>query len=259
LKFTSIDAGERHTCALTADGTAYCWGLNNRGQLGDGTPSSRSVPAAVSGGLRFQQIAAGGYFSGHTCALTTAGAVYCWGVNDQGQLGINTSDVLAHSTPEAVVGGLNFTKIWSGLGSHNCGLTSAQIAFCWGANDFGALGDGTTVDRATPVVVGGGITFAHLSAGGFIGHTCGIAANGAAYCWGDNEVGALGSGTTIVRPSPFPVAGALVFKSIDSGYRHTCAITTGGVLYCWGSNRSAQLGIGSTEQQLAPARVLGQP
>jgi len=263
LKFTTIDAGNKHTCALTSDGTAYCWGLNVVGQLGDGTTSDSSVPVAVSGGLKFQQIVAGGLTTGHTCALTTAGAAYCWGRNDAGQLGNNTSDpglqLQVHSSPTAVAGGLTFATISTGLGRHNCALTAARAAFCWGDNTYGELGDESTLTRATPGAVSGGITFIQLSAGGFTGHTCGIAANGAAYCWGDNEVGALGNGTTLFIFRPFPVAGGLSFKSIDSGSRHTCGLTTDGILYCWGSNGAGQLGIGSTERQLAPARVLGQP
>ena len=260
LKFVSIDAGAQHTCALTSDGTAYCWGRNDRGQLGDATSFNRLVPVAVSGGLKFERIAAGGFNIGHTCALTNNGAAYCWGDNERGQLGIGTVDVLvSHPTPQLVAGGLTFTRLSAGLGRHNCALTAAGIAYCWGENSYGALGDGSSVDRATPIPVSGGLAFAQVSAGGFVGHSCGFDANGAAYCWGDNEVGALGNGTTNDKFTPFPVAGAFTLKSMDSGFRHTCAITTNGILYCWGSNGAGQLGVSSTVAQSVPSRVVGQP
>ncbi len=259
LRFTALDVGASHTCGLSSGGAAYCWGRNDRGQLGDGTTTNRSVPVAVSGGLTFQVVTAGGFDIGHSCGLVAGDATYCWGDNERGQLGIGTSDVVPHSAPTFVTGGLGFVSLTAGLGRHTCGLTGAGAAYCWGENTFGALGDGSTTDRPAPVVVSGGLVFAQLRAGGFIGHTCGVTDAGAAYCWGENERGQLGDGSTTDRSSPSAVAGGLSFASLDAGFRHTCARATSGTLYCWGSGAAGQLGTSSTSQSNVPAKVLGQP
>jgi alpha-tubulin suppressor-like RCC1 family protein len=259
LRFDMLDAGANHTCGLTSDGTAYCWGRNDGGQLGDGTTTDRAAPTVVSGGLVFQVLTAGGFDIGHTCGVVAGGAAYCWGVNDQGQLGIGSADFDPHPLPVAVSGGLAFVSLTAGLGSHTCGLLGSGAAYCWGENTFGALGDGSTIARGTPVPVSGGLVFADIKAGGFIGHTCGFTDAGAAYCWGENERGQVGDGSTTDRLSPSAVAGDLVFATLDAGFRHTCARTTSGTLYCWGSGAAGQLGTNLTSQSNAPAKVLGQP
>jgi alpha-tubulin suppressor-like RCC1 family protein len=259
LKFASLDAGAQHTCGLTTDGAAYCWGRNDRGQLGDGTTSNRPVPVAVTGGLTFRLVAAGGFSIGHTCALTTSGDASCWGDNERGQLGRGTSDVAAHPTPAPVSGGLTFAVVTAGLGRHSCGRTAAGAAYCWGENSFGALGSGSTTDSPVPVPVSGGLAFVQLIAGGFIGHTCGLTGSGAAYCWGDNEVGQVGDGTTVDRLAPSAVTGGLAFTSLDAGFRHTCGRASTGTLYCWGSNGAGQLGTNSNSPSAVPVKVVGQP
>jgi alpha-tubulin suppressor-like RCC1 family protein len=258
LSFTSITTGVAHTCGLVAGGTAYCWGFNNYGQLGTGTTTSSKVPAAVTGGLTFQSLSAGGYFAGHTCGVTTGGAAYCWGDNGGGQLGIGTMDLTPHAQPAAVSGGLVFTTVSAGLGEHSCARTAAGAAYCWGQNTYGALGNGTQTQSFVPVAVSGGLAFAQLIAGGFIGHSCGLTSGATGYCWGENEVGAIGDGTTTDRLVPVPVAGGIGFTSLDAGYRHTCGHASSGKLYCWGSNRAGQLGVNSVETKTAPAPVAGQ-
>jgi alpha-tubulin suppressor-like RCC1 family protein/uncharacterized protein YjdB len=265
LRFASIDAGAQHTCGLTSDGTAYCWGLNNRGQLGDGTTTSSSVPVAVAGGRTFQQIVAGGFTGpgvptfGYTCALTSSGEAYCWGDNERGQLGAGATDLTAHPLPAPVSEGLTFAGLSAGLGRHSCGLTGGGSAYCWGENTFGALGNGSMSDSPVPVPVSGGLAFAQLIAGGFIGHTCGLTAGGTAYCWGENERGQVGDGSTIDRPEPSAVVGRLAFTRLDAGFRHTCGRATNGTVYCWGSGAAGQLGTNSTSQSERPTKVLGQP
>jgi alpha-tubulin suppressor-like RCC1 family protein len=263
-RFVSIDAGGSHTCGLTSDGTAYCWGSNNHGQLGDGTTTFSSVPVAVTGGHTFQVIVAGGFgpigfIGGHTCALTTRGEAYCWGDNFRGQLGIGVQDLTAHPVPAPVSGELTFAGLTAGLGQHTCGLTGTGAAHCWGENSFGALGNTTGHDSPVPVPVSGGIVFDQVIAGGFIGHTCGRTADGTAYCWGENERGQVGDGSTVDRLQPSPVAGGLSFTRLDAGFRHTCGHTTTGVLYCWGSGGAGQLGLNSTDQRDVPSKVFGQP
>ncbi|MEX2282900.1 MAG: Ig-like domain-containing protein [Gemmatimonadota bacterium] len=257
LKFASIDAGAVHTCALTSSGTAYCWGSNSHGQLGDSTTFLRSVPTLVAGGHIFNAIRAGGFVFGHTCALTTDGAAYCWGDNERGQLGRGGSNVGAQPVP-ARVNGLTFASLTVGLGRHSCGITISGAAYCWGENTFGALGNGSALDSSFPAAVSAGLGFVQLAAGGFIGHTCGRTSTGAAYCWGENETGSVGDGTTIDRLEPVAVSGGHTYTSLDSGFRHTCGRASTGVVYCWGSNGAGQLGNNANLASAMPVKVVGQ-
>jgi alpha-tubulin suppressor-like RCC1 family protein len=258
-KLTAITAGAKHTCGLTSAGAAHCWGSNARGQLGDGSTTSRSVPVAAGGALSFRQVTAGGFGVGHTCGLTARGEAQCWGDNERGQLGTGTTDVTPHPSPAPVKGTLTFTGLTAGLGRHTCGSTSAGAAHCWGENTHGALGNGTSTDSSAPVAVAGGVAFAQLMAGGFIGHTCGLASNGAGYCWGENEKGQVGDGSTEDRTQPAAISGGLTFTGLTAGFRHTCGRTSTGDVYCWGSGGAGQLGNNATVQSAVPVKVVLPP
>ena len=144
----------------------------------------------------------------------------------------------------------------AGAGSiHTCGLTVTGNAYCWGFNDFGQLGDGSTTGSLTPVLVSGGIRFSSISTRG--GHTCGVTSVGDAYCWGENFRGQLGDGTTINRLTPVLVSGGLSFASVSTAYSETCGVTTAGDAYCWGDNFNGQLGDGTTINRLTPVPVAG--
>jgi alpha-tubulin suppressor-like RCC1 family protein len=158
-----------------------------------------------------------------------------------------------------VSGSRTFVGLTTGLGRHTCGLTGTGAAYCWGENTFGALGNGTTSDSPVPVPVSGGIAFVELIAGGFIGHTCGLTDDGAAYCWGENERGQVGDGSNADGLEPSPVAGGLLFTRLDAGFRHTCGRATTEAVYCWGSGAAGQLGTNSTNHSSVPVKVAGQP
>jgi alpha-tubulin suppressor-like RCC1 family protein len=251
LTFVALTAGGSHTCGLTSGGTAFCWGDNGSGDLGDGSTTTRSSPIAVTGGLTFATLIAG--FE-HTCGLTAGGAAYCWGSNYNGELGNGSNDILAHTTPVPVAGGLTFASLTAGW-YHTCGVTSSGAAYCWGYNTIDPqLGDSSNTDRYSPVRVKGGLTFTSVTAGN--AHTCGVTHGGAAYCWGDNTYGELGDGSTANRTMPVPVAGGRAFANLTVGWDHTCGVTTGGAAYCWGGNGSGELGDSTTAQRLTPVEVV---
>jgi alpha-tubulin suppressor-like RCC1 family protein len=241
--FTSATFGSVFGCGIDA-GAAWCWGSGNGfGYLGNGQASSTAImPVAVSGGLTFSSITAG---TSHTCALTPAGAAYCWGAEFAGVLGdgvIATTNNEFKTTPTAVLGGIVFASLSAGK-LHNCGLTAAGVAWCWGYNATGQLGDGTKTDRAQPVQVGGGLTFASISAGET--STCAVTAAGAGYCWGQyNRVGDPNGSTDKTAPALIP--GGLTFSQISTGWSHSCALTTAGTAYCWGENFYGQMGNGAS-------------
>ena len=254
VTFTSISGGAYQTCALAPSGQAYCWGANWNGRLGDNTTTDRSTPVAVQQptGVTFTSITAG---ADESCGLTSGGAAYCWGPNDSGQLGDNTTT--AEHVPVAVhQGGVTFASITAGW-TYTCGLTSAGAAWCWGVNANGQLGDNTTTERHTPVAVQqGGVIFASITAGNV--HTCGLTGAGAVWCWGYNGSGELGDNTNTERHTPVAVQqGGVIFASISAGEAHTCGLTSAGAAYCWGINWAGQLGDNTTTERDAPVAVGG--
>jgi alpha-tubulin suppressor-like RCC1 family protein len=275
--FQSITVGRVHTCGLSFSNRVFCWGYSSDGELGIGKqapivdslgvvtppPDFLGVPTeADSGGvlgLRYQAVAAGGV---HTCAIATAafgGGAFCWGDNQYGQLGNGSFGVSsAFFTPNAVAGSaIQFSAITAGY-THTCGLDVSGTPYCWGGNDSGQLGIGTSGDIAVaPTAVSGGLTFTAISAG--MAHTCGLTGAGAIYCWGANAYGQLGDGTTSNRTGPVLVSGGMHFKGVAVGDRHTCGVTTDNLAYCWGDNQYGQLGDGSTTRRTGPAKVLFQP
>jgi alpha-tubulin suppressor-like RCC1 family protein len=251
VTFAAVSAGVNHTCGVTAAGAAYCWGSNINGELGDGTMANRSSPVRVGPTLTFATVSAGFY---HTCGVTTAGAAYCWGDNSKGQLG--DGSIINHSSPTLVTGSVVFATVSAGGAGFTCGLTAAGgKAYCWGDNSFGALGDGTTFDQLSPVLIADSLTFTAVSAGEF--HTCGVTA-AAASCWGSNFAGQLGDGTTSTDTlSPVLVVGNMTFATLSLGGDHTCAATAAPVAYCWGYNNLGQLGDGTMTDRSSPTLVTG--
>jgi alpha-tubulin suppressor-like RCC1 family protein len=145
VAFASVSSGGLHTCALTSDGTAYCWGNNTFGRVGSGLPITALTPQQVATNVRFSSIVAGAQ---HTCAIALSGGAYCWGYNIQGQGGTGTtnSDIVA---PTAVSGNRAMKSLALGH-NHTCGVAVDGIPYCWGFNEFGQLGDGTTTNRRQP-------------------------------------------------------------------------------------------------------------
>lgn len=201
-------------------------------------------------------------FYGFSCGLTSDGRAMCWGVYPG--LDDAVADACVHpgfepptefpceKNPEAIRTDLRFAKLVAGA-SHICALDAEGLAYCWGANDLGQLGDGTRVDHSMPQPVAGALRFATIDAG--FAHTCGVTTEGAGYCWGGNRFGQVGDGTDVDRERPEPVAADLRLSSISAGGAHTCAITDAEEAYCWGNGDCGQLGTGSGS--LTPVPVSG--
>jgi alpha-tubulin suppressor-like RCC1 family protein len=248
----TLSAGLGHTCGLTASGTAYCWGRNDVGQVGDGSTTARSLPTPVVGGHTFASMHAG---NGYTCALELDGTAWCWGSNLEGRLGDGT--LTNRSTPGPVSGGHRFTSI--STGGSTCALEAGGDAYCWGGNTHGQLGDGTNLHRLIPTLVSGGHSFAVISSGRSAQpSTCAVRDDGAAYCWGYNASGQLGDGSTTSRNEPVPVLGGHVFSSISVGSFHVCGLrAVDDAALCWGTNTLGQLGTGTHTDHAAPTPVAG--
>ena len=287
----AIAAGDRHSCALTTAGGVKCWGMARRGQLGDGTAMRRLAPVDVVGLGSGVKAIAGSVDS--SCALTTAGGVKCWGWNDFGLVGDGTTtnrsapvDVVGLSsgvtaiTVGCAVTSAGGVKCWGGSygltpvdrfapGSgivamtHTCALTSAGGVKCWGLNDRGQVGDGTTVDRPTPVDVVG-LTSGVTAVSAWGGHACALLSAGGVKCWGENDFGQVGDGTTVDRAAPVGIAELTSgVAAVSAGVFHTCALMQNGGVRCWGVTGDGQLGDGSkvdtadTRASLTPVAVVG--
>lgn len=248
MTFVSLTADWSHTCGIDEDGSAWCWGQNGAGRLGDGTQDAQLDPVPVAGGHAWRQLNAG---NGWTCGVTDGNAAYCWGVGYDGRLGGGTW--LDQSTPNPV-GSQPMTAI--GAQGVSCGLGTDGNAYCWGSSDYGGLGNQHYPLETVPVDVSGGHTFTDMSARGL--HTCAVDDTGAAWCWGANWWGNLGDGTQEHSTTPVQVASTETFASIATAADFTCALNTDGAAYCWGWNSYGELGDGSTVEYSAdPVAVTG--
>ena len=241
--FQRIAAGLSHSCAIDGDGNAFCWGSNSYGQLGDGTTDSSLTPVAVQGlsGVHLVAIEAGNH---HSCALDEDGDVYCWGRNDYGQLGDGTDS--DRTLPTAVTGLSEPVLILSldAVSHHACVVTASKVAYCWGKNDQGQLGDGTTAHRATPTLVGTTSNENVITISVGRTHSCfsRAATFTTTHCFGENGFGQLGDHTTITRYLPRATFHSVTSLRIAGGGFHTCVIGGNGRLRCWGRNIYGQLG-----------------
>jgi alpha-tubulin suppressor-like RCC1 family protein len=254
---TQIAAGNSHTCALDSSGTAYCWGSNGNGQLGNNSTAKSLVPVAVNtsgvlSGQTLTQITTG---YAHTCAVSSAGAAYCWGANGNGQLGNSStaqSPVPVAVTTSGVLSGKTLAQISADQnGMYTCALDSTGAAYCWGAASYGQLGNGGVSSApGVPVAVLtsgalSGKTLTQIATGS--GTTCAVGSTGAAYCWGQGVNGELGNGSTANSSAPVAVSMSGVLSGqtltqVSDGTNFSCAMASTGAVYCWGLDVSGQLG-----------------
>ncbi|MBU1070110.1 hypothetical protein KJ975_11135 [Myxococcota bacterium] len=252
-----VTAGANHTCAVKTDGTVMCWGYNSSGQLGDNTTTTRNTPVVVSGISGVAALDAG---YAHTCAVKTDGTAWCWGYNWKGQLGDNSTT--NRRTPVAVSGLTGADMITAGY-AFTCARLTDRTVRCWGQNSTGQLGINSITDSHVPVTVASLSNVYSLSAGN--DHVCATTATNTippsrkGYCWGLNDVGQLGDGTTTTRLVPTQINSSFsstVMYYVYAGDDHTCmnSVLAGTYYntYCWGLNSDGQLSDGTTQDKLSP-------
>ncbi len=260
-----IKSSDQFTCGIRTiaseeDRRIYCWGLNDKYQLGDGTTTLRNIPTDIDDtntlNTDWKKVSLG---KQHGCALKqTSGALYCWGDNTYGQLGdgsINTSPIAKQvsNTNSGIIS--SWQDVASGQ-NHTCAVASSNELFCWGNNDAGQLGIGSTAHQARPVKITHTTGWIEVDAGA--SHTCAVDQNYDAHCWGLNSRGQLANGATINTKQPTRFDSSTNWAYIASGKLHSCGLKGSGpsyALYCGGINDFGQLGIGSTSNQSQPILV----
>ncbi|HVK60435.1 MAG TPA: hypothetical protein VM432_02745, partial [Bdellovibrionales bacterium] len=246
--FKDIATGINNSCAITTTDTAYCWGSNSQGQLGNDSLVDVSTPVAVLGGKTFKNLSMS-YSS--TCGMTLTNEVRCWGAGTFGRLG----NALASKATA-----LDTAHLWTAVEAGDefaCGIAVGGALYCWGSNTNGKLGDGGTERKSSPTAVSGGLSWKKIAVGKV--SACGVTSTDAAYCWGGNANGQIGnSSATASFDTPQLVSGGLTWTHISVGSTHACGIATGGAAYCWGNNTaSGYLGNGSAVASTSPVLVSG--
>lgn len=247
----SLAAGYTHSLLKTGTGALLGWGNNGSGEVGDGTQVDRWSPVPISAVSSANRLAGGG---SHTLALD-GGLVRAWGYNYQGQLGDGSSEPRSLTAVQAA-GLTTATRVYAG-NSHSLAVLGDGTVRAWGENAHGQLGDGTLVERRTPVPVSGlvGVTITDISAG-YV-HSLALDNLGRVWAWGANSNGQLGDGTSTPRTAPVLLTGfgGETVARIAAGSNHSLAVTATGRVYAWGANWQGQLGDGTTTQRLVPTLV----
>jgi alpha-tubulin suppressor-like RCC1 family protein len=247
-----VAAAGHHTCASEGTGTVWCWGANQSGQLGEGTTSNINVPVPVTGIEDAADVTAG---EGFACARRRDGTVWCWGDNRLGQLGNGTP--IERLTPVRVSNLDRSLSVTAGA-AHTCALRPASdgstTTVCWGDNQAGQIGDGTRLDRPTPVPLKINLNALEVVAGAL--HTCLRGGDRSVWCWGRGGAGQLGISSMVDVPVPAGVPDLAGASRIAAGRTHTCALLQD-VAWCWGANDQGQLGDGTNLGRAAPAAVPG--
>lgn len=272
----TVAAGAHHTCGLRTPGWIYCFGDNSQGQLGAGFVGNPSPSGAggMTGGMNqpqrqprsmirmsdlpdVVQLKCGG---DNCCALTKDNALYCWGANGEGSVGMGRTTSMPVATPTRVAPDSTFMKFFSVGAAHSCAIRTDGALLCWGRNRSGQLGQGSArAPQPTPVQVGTAKDWIRVAAGAE--HTCGIRAGKTLWCWGGNDSAQLGiaregpDATPVILDSPTTVDSSTDWASIAAGAYHTCGIKVSRELRCWGRGDAGQLGLGVVDVQPMPQTV----
>ena len=254
-----VSAGYGTTCARKTNNRLFCWGSDLNGQLGDGgSNTDQGSPVQVSGNsTEWRQVSVGG---GTVCARKVTGRLFCWGDDQDGELGDGGTDT-DQNVPVEVAGALTTWSSSFSAGERNtCARKTGGRLFCWGSDIAGQLGDGGgEQDQGAPVQVSGGFTdWREVGVGN--GHICARRANGTLYCWGADGSGQIGDGADdgLQENGPAQVGGSTAWTTLDAGGDHTCARKNSGRLFCWGRDFYGQIGDGAdpgNPDQLSPIEV----
>ncbi|MDN5894971.1 MAG: cutinase family protein, partial [Nocardioides sp.] len=236
-----------HTCGIRDNGTAWCWGNNNRGQLGQNNRTLRIKPFRVGRRSDWATISTAGW---HTCATVKNGSAWCWGAAGYGQIGDGTVK-RNRLIPRRVSGNQSWLRV-STSWSASCGLTDNGDVWCWGLNNKGQLGTGGHADSSVPVKVKGPAKVKTLTMGN--AHTCGMEVSGDMWCWGSNRYGQFGNGTNRSRVNPIRVMRGSPWLAVSAGLLHTCAVAPNRAVSCWGNNEQGQLKRGDLEDSNSPPK-----
>lgn len=254
-KWTSLAAGAYTTCGIRNDGTAWCWGENTFGQLGNNSDQTSNLPVLVgTSGVSGSRWTAISPSADVTCGLRDNGSLWCWGSNADGLLGNNDSSHTNSKLPVQVAGTYKFVA--AGF-YHSCAIRDNGDAYCWGLGSNGTLGDNTGSPSDEPVLVNGAGTgkYIDIDMGQF--HTCGLQIDGTAWCWGDDNTGQLGRGIGVDSSNiPVAVTGGHTFTQIEVGLSTTCALDVDGEIWCWGYGDESNLGNGSSSTSAEPVQVV---
>jgi len=258
ITFRGVAAGGFNTCATLESGDVACWGRNSLMQLGKQTSSTAvTAPELLDRPEGVESFVAVETGDNHSCALSSVGEGWCWGVNSEGELGVGYSSepsspmrsylLSSSQKPSEIVVG----------GSHSCVLTDRGNLVCWGLNDYGQVGEATTDSGTTPHYFSAETApLVSISTG--VTHSCGIDESRNPICWGNNEDGQLGDDSMESSSVPVHVqlpAGVTV-REVAAGDSHTCALLDGDDVMCWGNNTKGKLGDGTTTQRLVPTKVV---
>lgn len=244
-----ITTGFGHTLAIKTNGTLWAWGLNNAGQLGDGTNNPNSiVPIQIGTATNWQFISVG---AEHSLAIKTDGTLWAWGRNSEAQLGDGTNN---NSNVPIQIGIDNNWVAVSAGSEHNLAKKSNGTLWAWGGNTYGQCGNATPPNSvATPQQVGTATNWQNISAVSY--HSLAIQSDGTLWAWGLNLNGQLGDGTYINRDVPVAIGFETDWKLISTGWNHSIAIKTDGTLWAWGDNNFGQLGDGTNTYQNQPIAI----
>jgi alpha-tubulin suppressor-like RCC1 family protein len=248
-----VSGGGYHSLGVRTNGTAWAWGNNGMGRLGDNTITARSSPVSVVGGFAdWCQVSAGNW---HSLGVRTNGTAWAWGNNANGRLGDNTT--VSRSSPVSVVGGFtDWCQVSAGC-AHSVGVRTNGTAWGWGLNTSGQLGDNTVTLRSSPVSVVGGFTdWCQVAAGN--AHNLGVRTNGSLWSWGAGFCGILGDNTVTNQSSPVSVVGGFTdWCQVSANLWGSIGLRTNGTAWAWGCNGSGQLGDNTTVNKSSPVSVLG--
>ncbi|AZB10810.1 T9SS C-terminal target domain-containing protein [Chryseobacterium sp. G0162] len=244
-----LSVGYYFSAGIKADGTLWTWGSNQYGQLGDGTTIGRTAPMQIGTANNWSKVVTGDSF---TVALKTDGTLWAWGSNFWGQLGDGTT--IDKLSPIQIGTATNWKSISAGSSSANMvALKTDGTLWAWGNNQYGQLGDGTTIGRNVPTKIGTATNWVTIGSGDVF--TFAIKSNGTLWAWGYNANGQLGDGTTTNRNVPTQIGTGTNWKTVDGGNTHTAAVKTDGTLWAWGSNYNGKLGDGTTTNRVIPTQI----